>query len=617
MPSEIRNIYIHFLDYYNYRRAVRNNLANEKQVLREARLALRICLLLNDTLFIPASSYFEGPLCRLLLNEVSEFLHSGNIVIVAGDESLGEHLEQKRVMYGRNNSPLLECYKLPSDFNLPYRQRLGDSTRLIENAWRAPIEHDNLLNFLDPKGLYSLSNNLYPIWAKIPEMLDGRAFILDHVNEILSREISSYLPKHKLESLIEGTYTFGYAKYLNAYLMTDLRLLYCHYDSYYIGLKLSFKKTVSAFHACNILRIIEGNDIKFLFNLSRLEKFIQLRDSFNSGFVDGNLVDQLNEIIKETKKITTNRTVIDFYEARKMNICDKVKVGVICALPEEAVAIERSFDELQDNRFYVNNDPFEYSIGFINSSIDDLAPLHIACVCLSRMGNASSAIASANLLRTFKKIKLIVVAGIAAGVPAPSNPDKHIRLGDVLVSDRAGIISYADVTIKDARVVRRSNLPPPSVQAIRAINQLEMEHLRGDNFLERNIMYVMKNGRPINRPSEKTDILLDSNGEKIPHPKQDQRVPNCPMVHRRAIGSADILLRSGDMRDVIAKHFDLGGFEMEGKGAAETAWQLSTSYIVVKGVCDYGDGSKNDTWHEYAAIVAASYFRSVIQKIRL
>jgi nucleoside phosphorylase len=35
--------------------------------------------------------------------------------------------------------------------------------------------------------------------------------------------------------------------------------------------------------------------------------------------------------------------------------------------------------------------------------------------------------------------------------------------------------------------------------------------------------------------------------------------------------------------------------------------------IVIRGICDYADSHKNDTWQKYAAIAAAAYAKELLQ----
>ena len=38
-------------------------------------------------------------------------------------------------------------------------------------------------------------------------------------------------------------------------------------------------------------------------------------------------------------------------------------------------------------------------------------------------------------------------------------------------------------------------------------------------------------------------------------------------------------------------------------------------YLVVRGICDYCDAHKNDTWQNYAAPAAAAYVRALLEAL--
>lgn len=41
------------------------------------------------------------------------------------------------------------------------------------------------------------------------------------------------------------------------------------------------------------------------------------------------------------------------------------------------------------------------------------------------------------------------------------------------------------------------------------------------------------------------------------------------------------------------------------------SWDYAAGYLVVRGICDYGDLGKNDLWHNHAAIVAAGFTKAL------
>jgi nucleoside phosphorylase len=54
---------------------------------------------------------------------------------------------------------------------------------------------------------------------------------------------------------------------------------------------------------------------------------------------------------------------------------------------------------------------------------------------------------------------------------------------------------------------------------------------------------------------------------------------------------------------------------MEGSGIEDGTWNAGQHYILIRGISDYCDGSKNDMWQGYAAVVAASYARALIESL--
>lgn len=66
------------------------------------------------------------------------------------------------------------------------------------------------------------------------------------------------------------------------------------------------------------------------------------------------------------------------------------------------------------------------------------------------------------------------------------------------------------------------------------------------------------------------------------------------------------------MKDVIArdrliKEHDILCFKMEAAGLMN-----NFPCVVIRGICDYSDSHKNDTWQGYAAVSAASYAKELL-----
>lgn len=118
------------------------------------------------------------------------------------------------------------------------------------------------------------------------------------------------------------------------------------------------------------------------------------------------------------------------------------------------------------------------------------------------------------------------------------------------------------------------------------------------------------------RPTPKKDKLIDTPdglGEPTRHPTDPTRRSKKPRVFLGPIGAANIVLADPKKRDALRDRYGIKAIEMEGYGVAEASWVANIGYLVVRGICDYCNSTKNDDWHGYAALIAAAYARTVVE----
>ncbi len=88
-------------------------------------------------------------------------------------------------------------------------------------------------------------------------------------------------------------------------------------------------------------------------------------------------------------------------------------------------------------------------------------------------------------------------------------------------------------------------------------------------------------------------------------------------VHQGLLLSGSKLIDSKEFRNQLVNQFQnrepLGG-EMEGAGAYEVADRKGTDIILVKGICDWADGHKNNHAQPFAAYAAVSLAKHVLNK---
>lgn len=285
--------------------------------------------------------------------------------------------------------------------------------------------------------------------------------------------------------------------------------------------------------------------------------------------------------------------------------------GIITALPEEFAAVRSFVDNPQ--RVNVEGDRADYLIGTLPSANPSKAHTVVLTI-LGEIGNVAAANACTNLLRSYRSVRCLLMVGIAAGVPDPGRPERHVRLGDIVVA--RGIAEYDSIRENDDGAVSRWTSPPPSPLLQRRARLLQADEMTGDRPWEDLLAFQMRLFPRFIRPLESADVLYSSDGSdrQVQHPDMalSGHRPGQPKVHSGLIASGDRSLRSARRRDELATAYDVLAIEMEGKGLGNTGLYEGVEWFTVRGISDYGDRHVTPTWRSYASIAAAAYVRALL-----
>jgi nucleoside phosphorylase len=282
------------------------------------------------------------------------------------------------------------------------------------------------------------------------------------------------------------------------------------------------------------------------------------------------------------------------------------KVLIVTALPKENAAVRATLDNIAS--LGRADDSNLYAVGAFVKGTEQRAIV----LASAGMGKVNAATVTTNALRSFPNIEHIVMVGIAGGCPNPLKVDEHVRLGDIVFSNQAGIIEYDFVKeTRDGRQIR-SSPQRPSARLLQVAGQLTARELLNERPWEITLAHAqVRLGENFARPPTTRDVLHE-NGKTISHPDvRDGR----PKVHGGAIGTADTLLKNDTTRDQLRDRFNVRAVEMEASGLQNAAWAQGKDIFVVRGICDYCDEHKNDDWQNYAALVAAAYTRALIEEM--
>ncbi len=288
-------------------------------------------------------------------------------------------------------------------------------------------------------------------------------------------------------------------------------------------------------------------------------------------------------------------------------------VGLITAIPEEFAAMRALLEQPEEK--YVNRDPAPYVLGNLPSR-EKLRNHRTVLTLLGATATNAAANGCTNLVRSFPTVAAVIMVGIAAGIPNPYRPERHVRLGDIVVATQ-GLVDYDHVRTVADGIQPRRQFPLPSPRFVRCADMLKADELSGQRPWEK----WLDEGRPPNltgyqRPPQHTDVLRDGGGNRLHHPHRNVsgHRKGHPKVHYGAIGSADRSLRDAAARDQLASRHSFLAIEMEGAGIGSSSFLNNLEWFVIRGISDYGDGQRNEIWRRHASLAAASYLRALLAK---
>ncbi|NJN10092.1 MAG: 5'-methylthioadenosine/S-adenosylhomocysteine nucleosidase [Richelia sp. RM2_1_2] len=249
---------------------------------------------------------------------------------------------------------------------------------------------------------------------------------------------------------------------------------------------------------------------------------------------------------------------------------NRTDVVILTALPKERDAILKYLESPQ----IVEYSGRTFHKASIETSKSETVYQAII-LCLPSMGNNQAAIATQRAISEFNPSHIILV-GIAGGVPKENSR----YLGDIIVGEQ--IVDYA--LNKRVQAEQGHSQNQPRYQIYRPARVL-LEAAK--NLPLQNWAFCVKAQRP------------DGTTGRVN-----------PAVHFGVIASGNTVIADQDLRDELKNDWSqLVGIEMEGAGAALAAYEsdFMPGIFLVKGMCDWADGSKNDDWQQYAAETAASF----------
>ncbi|XP_055909322.1 uncharacterized protein LOC129944149 isoform X1 [Eupeodes corollae] len=238
------------------------------------------------------------------------------------------------------------------------------------------------------------------------------------------------------------------------------------------------------------------------------------------------------------------------------------------------------------------------------------------------------------LLGTFQKVDYVFIVGVAGGVPHYTDYKKHVRLGDVVISyvdkNRALLGRGADKKAEKPYVYVYSSGEDlktyypvnDCLQQIAENLQANMQSKRPwEEYLKDGLKNLsMKTDTDFNRPALNTDKLFMNIGNneviEVAHPiSGEDVVDGLPRsrLHLGPIGSGRDLVRNDGLRMKFVKNHGLLATDVEMSSVLDSIiGNCRESFILVKGISDYKDGTSTRKWLNFSSLAAASVMKSII-----
>ncbi|XP_043519588.1 uncharacterized protein LOC122533693 isoform X3 [Frieseomelitta varia] len=274
-------------------------------------------------------------------------------------------------------------------------------------------------------------------------------------------------------------------------------------------------------------------------------------------------------------------------------------------------------------------------------TLGNIGAHRIVCTKLPTVGHTREAMTAAGntttrLLGTFQKVDFVFLIGIGGGVPHYTDYNKHVRLGDVVISHPAPFNKkYIYVYCESAKTNENGDYHfetkeyCPSNLCLQEI----AANLKDQSENERNPPWqtYLKEGLNIlnnqtehdfKLPPPESDKLYMAIGERdvieVAHPTApldaaNKRTNGCPRIHLAPIASGRHIARDDQLRQKFATRFGALAFDTEMDAVVESILgNCRESFAVIRGISDYKDGSRIKEWQPYASLAAASVMKSII-----
>lgn len=322
-------------------------------------------------------------------------------------------------------------------------------------------------------------------------------------------------------------------------------------------------------------------------------------------------------------------------------------IALICALSLEHEAIKLIFDEFWDE----DGNIYGKAVGDMNSYRNGrIGQYNVVLARLPGIGTNAAASATTSLCSSYTNLDMGILIGICGAVPSITGHE--VFLGDVVIG--SNVIQYDNgkqypsgfqteriaITKQPTRAVTTwianfesesdmKRLGRKSQDSFVELQSKAHDQGLGAYYQPRDAAQdVLYQGNYVHKHTFGCQVCRETNLSSCNAARKmtcEELGCNSLSVVRRNrcakkenqqfqiflgnIGSGNKVIKSGVDRDQMAKELGVIAFEMEGAGLCD-----DLPCIIVKGISDYADSHKNDSWQNLAAANAASVLKAMLER---
>uniref|UniRef100_A0A1I8ARL2 PNP_UDP_1 domain-containing protein n=1 Tax=Steinernema glaseri TaxID=37863 RepID=A0A1I8ARL2_9BILA len=303
-------------------------------------------------------------------------------------------------------------------------------------------------------------------------------------------------------------------------------------------------------------------------------------------------------------------------------------------------------------RYRKGGDSNVYTIGTIEGH--NVVATKLAVIGDTREANTSSGSITTRLLGNFRDIEHVIVVGVGGGVAHFTDSERHVRLGDVVVSapevngEGSSAYVYAegftvDRTSEQINGFVTAKLDPKSHILTDIARKADMTFLNEWDLNTETTIHKLNSSAGYDesfvRPPPETDVLAvpvgGGNVVVVPHPNNDRTTS---AIHIGPIGAMTSLRRpagtdstletdnsettwrniTAELRDRFAAENGLRAMDAGFKPVIDSVkGSCIDSWTLVRGIADYQHGQSRSAkvWQAYSAVRACAYVRTLLKHL--